>query len=155
MCGIAGLLNSNGAPADRETLEFMNRVQAHRGPDGQGLFLEGPVGLAHVRLAILDLTEAGHQPLTLDGYTMTYNGEVYNYRELRKDLEKKGHTFRTGTDTEVVLASYAEWGTDCLEKFNGMWAFCIYDRKRYRPTIKTRGTDCPGINRSPKKRGGL
>ena len=94
MCGIAGLLNSNGAPADRETLEFMNRVQAHRGPDGQGLFLEGPVGLAHVRLAILDLTEAGHQPLTLDGYTMTYNGEVYNYRELRSELEKRGHQFR-------------------------------------------------------------
>lgn len=107
----------------------MNRVQSHRGPDGQGIFLDKHVGLAHVRLAIIDLTEAGHQPLTLEDYTLTYNGEVYNFGELREQLEKLGHTFRSDCDTEVVLRAYLEWGPDCVKRFNGMFAFAIWDSK--------------------------
>jgi asparagine synthase (glutamine-hydrolysing) len=129
VCGIAGIFRSNGEAASRETLDFMNRVQAHRGPDGSDIFLDGPVGLAHVRLAILDLTEAGHQPLTLEGYTLTYNGEVYNYRELRVELEQLGHRFRSDCDTEVVLRSFLEWGSACVRRFNGMFAFAIWDSK--------------------------
>ena len=129
MCGIAGLLNTNGDPAPREVLEFMNRVQAHRGPDGQDIFLDREVGLAHVRLAIIDLTEAGHQPLSLEGYTLTYNGEVYNYPELKTELEQLGHSFRSDCDTEVVLRSFLQWGKDCVKRFNGMFAFAIWNSK--------------------------
>ncbi len=126
MCGINGF-----NWADENAIQRMNELTIHRGPDNADVFVDEHVSLGHTRLSIIDLSEKGNQPMSsADGrFIITYNGEVYNYRELRKDLEKKGHTFRTGTDTEVVLASYAEWGTDCLEKFNGMWAFCIYDRK--------------------------
>ena len=127
MCGIAGIFRTDGEQASPETLEFMNRVQAHRGPDGNGTFLEGPVGLAHVRLAIIDLTEAGHQPLTLENYTLSYNGEVYNFVDLREELEKLGHSFRSDCDTEVVLRSYMQWGKDCVKRFNGMFSFAIWD----------------------------
>ena len=118
MCGIAGIFHSNGDSVSRDTLDYMNRVQSHRGPDGNGVFVEGPVGLAHVRLAIIDLTDAGHQPLTQDGYSITYNGEVYNFSELREELEGKGHSFRSDCDTEVVLRAYIEWGDDCVKRLN-------------------------------------
>src|SRR5207253_1816540 len=100
-----------------------------RGPDDVGLYLDNHIGLGHRRLSIIDLSRAGHQPMSYaDGrYWITYNGEVYNYRELRTELEGKGYKFHSQTDTEVILASYAEWGDKCLEKFNGMWAFLIYD----------------------------
>lgn len=127
MCGISGIFNINGDPVSRDTLEFMNRVQAHRGPDGQDIFLDGRIGLGHVRLAILDLTEAGHQPLTEGRFTLTYNGEVYNYKELRKELEGHGHTFRSDCDTEVVLKSFLQWGRNCVKRFNGMFSFAIWD----------------------------
>ena len=127
MCGIAGIFHTDGGAPNRETLEFMNRVMAHRGPDGNGIFTEGPVGLAHVRLAIIDLTEAGHQPLTLENFTISYNGEVYNFTELRTELEKLGHTFRSDCDTEVVLRSYMQWGKECVNRFNGMFSFAIWD----------------------------
>ena len=107
----------------------MNSLQAHRGPDGHDVFLDKEIGLGHRRLAIIDLTQAGHQPLTIEGYTITYNGEVYNYRELRLQLESLDHTFRSDCDTEVVLRSYLQWGENCVERFNGMFAFAIWNSK--------------------------
>lgn len=130
MCGIAGIFHTDGATTNRDTLEFMNRVQAHRGPDGNGIFLEGSVGLAHVRLAIIDLSDAGHQPLTLENYTISYNGEVYNFVALREELEKLGHVFRSDCDTEVVLRSYMQWGKECVKRFNGMFSFAVWDSSR-------------------------
>lgn len=129
MCGIAGLFNTNGEPAPREVLEFMNRMQAHRGPDGSDIFLDREVGLGHTRLAIIDLSEGGHQPLTIEGLTLTYNGEVYNYRELRVELEAAGQVFRSDCDTEVVLRAYLVWGADCVKRFNGMFSFAIWNSR--------------------------
>lgn len=109
----------------------MTDVIAHRGPDGEGSFVEGHVGLGHRRLAIIDLSPAGHQPMeTADGrFVISYNGEVYNFQELRLELEAAGYPFRSRTDTEVVLNAFAEWGERCLDRFNGMFAFAIWDRK--------------------------
>lgn len=130
MCGIAGVLHLDGAPASRVALRAMAEAIAHRGPDGEGLFAEGPLGLAHRRLAIIDPSPAGHQPMaTPDGrLVLVYNGEVYNYRELRVELEARGHAFRSQTDTEVVLAALAEWGTGALPRFDGMFALALWDR---------------------------
>ncbi len=110
----------------------MTRAIAHRGPDGEGIFLDGPTGLGHRRLAVIDLTEAGRQPMSTDDgrFTITYNGEVYNFRELRGELESLGRRFHSRTDTEVVLQAYAQWGVACLERFNGMFAFAIWDKQR-------------------------
>lgn len=129
MCGICGLIGPTGQPVPEPVLREMTSALAHRGPDGEGLFLDGPVGLGHRRLAIIDL-KTGDQPLsTADGrFTLTYNGEVYNYPELRRELEGLGHEFRTSSDTEVVLEAYAEWGRECLTRFRGMFALGIYDR---------------------------
>lgn len=127
MCGIAGILRRDGGKASSETLEGMNAVQAHRGPDGHDVFTDGPVGLAHRRLAILDLSEAGAQPLTIEGRTIVYNGEVYNFRELRTELEGHGHRFSSDCDTEVLLRAYLQWGAACVTRFNGMFALAIWD----------------------------
>jgi asparagine synthase (glutamine-hydrolysing) len=110
----------------------MSRTIAHRGPDEAGLFFSGPVGFGFRRLSILDLTSAGHQPMIAsDGAAVVvFNGEIYNFIELRRELEALGHTFKSTGDTEVLLEAYREWGSDCLGKFNGMWAFVIYDLKR-------------------------
>jgi len=134
MCGIAGLVNRNGRPAEPAAIERMTAAVSHRGPDGQGTLVEGPVALGHRRLAILDLSEQGRQPMTsADGrLAITYNGEIYNYLELRDELIALGHVFRTGTDTEVLLAAYRQWGEACLEQLNGMWAFAILDRTQNR-----------------------
>ena len=107
---------------------------AHRGPDGEGIFLGGPVALGHRRLSIVDLTDAGAQPMTSEGgdLVITYNGEIYNHVELRAELEALGHRFRSHSDTEVILVAYAEWGPRSVERFNGMWAFAIWDRKARR-----------------------
>ena len=131
MCGISGYLDLSGAPADPHIAEAMAAAIAHRGPDGQGVHADGPLALGHRRLAILDLTDAGRQPMaTTDGrFVIVYNGEVYNFRELRRELEALGHVFRSRTDTEVVLAAWAEWGPVALDRFNGMFAFAIWDRK--------------------------
>lgn len=109
----------------------MMKSMPHRGPDDQGAFFEGNVGLGFVRLKILDLSENGHQPMSSvdDRYVVIFNGEVFNYIELREELKAKGHTFRSDTDTEVLLAAYMEWGEVMLHKLNGMWAFIILDRK--------------------------
>lgn len=128
MCGISGIISKVGGPVPKERIEKINDLIGHRGPDGEGYFFGRNFAFGHRRLAILDPSERGRQPMSYqDRFWITYNGEIYNYVEIRCELEGKGHSFITGTDTEVVLAAYAEWGSECLTKFNGMWAFAIYD----------------------------
>ena len=131
MCGITGIIDFREAVPEADLARFTAAL-SHRGPDGAGTWRSdrGDVGLGHRRLAILDPTPAGHQPMTLGSrYVLSYNGEVYNFLELRAELQAAGHVFRTDTDTEVVLAAYAQWGPACLGRFNGMWAIAIYDRR--------------------------
>jgi asparagine synthase (glutamine-hydrolysing) len=130
MCGIAGALDRSGAPVPIAMLRRMSDVIAHRGPDGEGQYADGPVGLANRRLAIIDPRPEGDQPMVdaTGDFVITYNGELYNYRELRSELERAGRSFRTDTDTEVVLNAYAHWGGACVERFNGMFAFAVWDR---------------------------
>ena len=132
MCGITGLLNTDAAPAAPVIVQNMTAALHHRGPDSDGIWTDGPLGFGHRRLSIIDLSSAARQPMsTPDGrYTLTYNGEVYNFRELRTQLEALGHQFRSSSDTEVVLASLAEWGSDALDRFNGMFAFALWDAER-------------------------
>ena len=131
MCGIAGILRRDQTAADPAMLRRMTGVLAHRGPDGEGLHSDGPIALGHRRLAIID-RDSGGQPMgSLDGTLwITYNGEVYNYRELRRELEALGHAFTTQSDTEVVLQAYAAWGVECLGRLRGMFAFAIWDGRR-------------------------
>ena len=131
MCGIAGILNLNNETVSPVLLKKMTDAIAHRGPDGEGHFVDGPLGLGHRRLAIIDLSPAAHQPMmTRDGrYVISYNGEIYNFKELRTELESLGHLFHSQSDTEVVLAAYTEWGVKALDRFNGMFAFAIWDKK--------------------------
>ena len=132
MCGIAGFANLDGAPAARDLIEQMTRAVAHRGPDGEGHYVWNTVALGHRRLAIIDLTEHGHQPMLYQNgdLVLTYNGEIYNYLELRDELVRKGFAFETHSDTEVILAAYACWGKTCVSRFNGMWAFALLDKKK-------------------------
>jgi asparagine synthase (glutamine-hydrolysing) len=129
MCGIAGIINFDGSPVEEKGLLGMMESIKHRGPDDEGTFFGENFGLGHVRLSIIDLSPAGHQPMfcTNDRFVITFNGEIYNYIELRKELENE-YQFRTKTDTEVILAAYQTWGTNCLDRFNGDFAFVIYDR---------------------------
>lgn len=129
MCGIAGIVNLDGAPVSTVVLGKMTDAIAHRGPDGEGQYVSGAVGLGHRRLAIIDLSPAGHQPmLSRDGrFALVYNGEIYNFRELRAELESLGCQFHSRTDSEVVLQAYAQWGETCVSRFNGMFAFAIWD----------------------------
>lgn len=131
MCGIAGILNLDGAPVDEALLPPMTDAIAHRGPDGEGRWVEGPVGFGHRRLAIIDLTSLGNQPMISADhrYVLSYNGEVYNFRELRTELEAAGYWFRSQTDSEVVLYAFAKWGPECVHRFNGMFAYAVWDRK--------------------------
>ena len=131
MCGIAGILHADGHPASPILLKRMTDAIAHRGPDGEGIFVDGAYAVGHRRLAIIDLSPAGHQPMeSADGrYIISYNGEVYNFNELRAQLEAKGHRFHSRTDTEVVLKAFIEWGTKSLSRFNGMFAFAIWDKR--------------------------
>jgi asparagine synthase (glutamine-hydrolysing) len=132
MCGIAGIFNLNGEPVSPVLLRRMTDSIAHRGPDGEGFYTDSFIGLGHRRLAIIDLSPAGHQPMVTPDrqYALTYNGEIYNFQELRAELQALGHTFHSKTDSEVVLQGYAEWGPDCLHRFNGMFAFAIWDKTR-------------------------
>lgn len=132
MCGFAGIVNFDGRTVAADMLDRMGASLQHRGPDDSGNYLGGAVGFAFRRLSILDLSLAAHQPMDLHGgrYVMVYNGEIYNYLELRRELEQLGCAFRSCGDSEVLLQAYATWGPDCLAKFNGMWAFLIYDRDR-------------------------
>jgi len=130
VCGIAGILSRDGSPVPPVVLSRMGDALAHRGPDGSGQLIDGPCGLAHRRLAIIDLSAAGQQPMTTaDGrWALSYNGEIYNFRELRAELHARGHRFRSQADSEVLLAALAEWGTDALLRLNGMFAFALWDR---------------------------
>lgn len=156
MCGIAGIFNLDGSPVNLQVLKRMSETQAHRGPDDYGFALFNtrnsevvpfkeklPVtndqevynlGLGHRRLTIIDLSAAGHQPMCNEEGTLwiIHNGEVYNYIEVREELQNRGYRFKSNTDTEVILYSYQEWGVECLERFNGMWAFVIWDSRRRR-----------------------
>ncbi|MCB0330457.1 MAG: asparagine synthase (glutamine-hydrolyzing), partial [Bdellovibrionales bacterium] len=129
MCGITGYINLNGEPSSRAIIESMNRTLIHRGPDGEGYFTDGPVALGHTRLAVIDLSAAATQPMLSNDrrYVLIYNGELYNFLELRNELEKKGVKFRTNSDSEVVLASYIQWGSEAVKRFNGMFAFIVWD----------------------------
>jgi asparagine synthase (glutamine-hydrolysing) len=130
MCGINGIISLNNQLVTESSLQEMMQLQKHRGPDDEGLFVDENVGLGFVRLSILDLSSAGHQPMHSadQRYVIVFNGEIFNYVELREELKTKGHSFKTNTDTEVLIAAYQEWGKDCLHRLNGMWAFAIYDR---------------------------
>ncbi|HYC02695.1 MAG TPA: asparagine synthase (glutamine-hydrolyzing) [Azospirillaceae bacterium] len=134
MCGIAGLLNAADRPVSPVTLKRMAAALLHRGPDGGGWWAEGGAGLAHRRLAIIDLSENGMQPMaTADGrYVMSYNGEIYNFAELRRELEAAGWRFQSRTDSEVLLNGFAAWGPKVLDRLNGMFAFAIWDRRERR-----------------------
>jgi asparagine synthase (glutamine-hydrolysing) len=131
MCGIAGILHRDGGPVGEATVTRMLDRLIHRGPDDEGLYIADGVGLGHRRLSIIDVSAAGHQPMPNAAETIwiTYNGELYNYKELRRTLEHSGRRFRSDSDTEVILQAYEEWGTDCLQQFNGMFAFAIWDAR--------------------------
>lgn len=131
MCGIAGMLNINGEPVSAVILQRMTDAIAHRGPDGEGHWIEANVGLGHRRLAILDLSPAGHQPMVSADhrFVLSYNGEIYNFQVLRAELEAIGYWFRSKTDSEVVLYALAAWGIKAFERLNGMYALALWDRK--------------------------
>ncbi len=137
MCGITGVYHfNNDKKTTKETVDDMRDTLAHRGPDGKGTFLssEKKVGLGHRRLSIIDLSEKGAQPMTDEGgkIQIVYNGEVYNFKKIRSELENLGYDFRSKTDTEVIMKSYQEWGVDCVKRFNGMFAFAIWDEEKER-----------------------
>jgi asparagine synthase (glutamine-hydrolysing) len=134
MCGIAGIVKLNLDDAvDEARLKRMRDVLRHRGPDGEGLWLDGPVGLGHRRLAIVDVA-AGHQPMANeDGNVwITYNGEIYNHDRLRPELLAKGHRYRTRSDTETIVHLYEDEGERCVERLSGMFAFAIWDQRTRR-----------------------
>jgi asparagine synthase (glutamine-hydrolysing) len=129
MCGIAGLLELDGCPVAEDIVRRMTEAIRHRGPDGEGVHVDGPIGIGNRRLAIIDLSEAGAQPMLNEAgdIALTYNGEVYNFRELRGELERAGRCFRSRSDTEVVLHAYEEWGPQFVERLNGMFALAVWD----------------------------
>lgn len=132
MCGIAGIFNLNEKDVDREMIKKMTGIIAHRGPDDEGFYVKKNISLGHRRLSIIDLSDLGHQPMSNEDGSVwiTYNGEIYNYLELKKELIKKGYVFKSKTDTEVIVYAYEEWGENCLNMFNGMFAFTIWDEKK-------------------------
>jgi asparagine synthase (glutamine-hydrolysing) len=127
MCGITGFNWK-----DEKLIIALNKTIKHRGPDDSGYYADEKLSMGNVRLAIIDLSPKGHMPMFSDDNKLiiTYNGEIYNYKEIREELIKKGHRFNSRTDTEVILYAYKEWGFDCVKKFNGMWAFAIYDKNK-------------------------
>ena len=133
MCGIFGILNFDDKKININELKYYTRSLSHRGPDGEGFFIdnENNLGLGHTRTSIFDISDLGKQPMSYDNenYWITYNGEVYNFIELKKELISLGYKFKSQTDTEVILAAYFEWGEDCQYKFNGDWAFAIWAKR--------------------------
>lgn len=134
MCGIVGVFQLDGQPVSNAAVKRMSDIVAHRGPDGDGHYIDGAVGLGHRRLAIIDLSPGGRQPMsTVDGsIVLIYNGELFNYLDLRVRLQAAGHRFVSQSDTEVILHAYQEWGEDCVNLFNGQFAFAIWDRNQQR-----------------------
>jgi len=131
MCGICGRFNRDGRPVIEREIVGMRDVMTHRGPDGEGVFLDGPVGLGHRRLSIIDLA-GGHQPLANEdgSVTIVFNGEIYNFGDIRRELDARGHTLATRSDTEVIVHLYEELGPACVERLRGMFAFAIWDQRR-------------------------
>lgn len=132
MCGIVGVITRDASPVSEETLISMRERIRHRGPDGNGLWIEDNVGFGHCRLAVLDLSLAGQQPMISANqrFVISYNGEVYNFHALRRELEQKGCQFTSRTDTEVVLNAYIEWGVSCVDRLQGMFALAIWDKEK-------------------------
>lgn len=136
MCGIAGVFATKGNVTP-DTVESMTRCMAHRGPDDEGVATFGPargqpgpsVVLGHRRLSIIDLSDRAHQPMGFDNATIIYNGEIYNYLELRSELQRLGHRFVSDSVTEVLLHAYRQWGLDCLQRLNGIFAFALWDER--------------------------
>lgn len=129
MCGICGIISKNAI--NRSDLELMNKTLSHRGPDAQGYYYDKQIAFAHSRLSIIDLSVNGNQPMHFqDRYVITFNGEIYNYLEIKSVLEGLNYKFHTQSDTEVIMAAYDYYGTSCLRMFNGAWAFCIYDKQK-------------------------
>jgi asparagine synthase (glutamine-hydrolysing) len=143
MCGIFGILNLDGSPAERGALQAMARVSVHRGPDDEGFHIDGACGIGMRRLSIIDLA-GGHQPLASADRSLVLvcNGEIYNFRELRRELEALGHRFATGSDSETLLHGYAQWGDEVVQRLNGMFGFALWDARRGRLVI---GRDRLGI----------
>ena len=139
MCGLAGIVLKDGAagPDEERLVQKMCEIQAYRGPDDSGVVAVGNACLGSVRLSIIDLSAAGHMPMGESNgrWWIAYNGEVYNFHELRDELETLGHEFVSGTDTEVVLKSFVQWGEECIHRFVGMFAFAIYDKQSNRMTL--------------------
>src|SRR5690554_5318191 len=133
MCGITGIVNRRGNVEEKE-LSLMTQKIVHRGPDASGIFINNykTCGLGHRRLSIIDLSNAANQPMhsSCGKYTIVYNGEVYNYQEIKEDLQNKGIEFSTNSDTEVVLQAFIYWGSKCVEHFNGMFAFAIWNEEK-------------------------
>src|SRR5690242_9372194 len=127
MCGIVGIINKTGIAVNPSLLEKMAQTIHHRGPDEDGVFCEDAIGFFHKRLSIIDIS-TGQQPMTYQDLMIVYNGEIYNYIELREELKKKGHSFQTSSDTEVILHLYSEYGKNFVNLLNGMFAFIIYDK---------------------------
>ena len=154
MCGISGMLRLDGGPADPDQLGRMIATLRHRGPDASGIHISGAAGLAHARLSIIDLQSGGQPMSSVDGrFWITFNGEIFNYVELTEELKSKGHRFATRSDTEVILEAYREYGEECVNHFNGQWAFAIWDttqqklflsrdRLGVRPLFYTQTSNC-------------
>ena len=131
MCGISGIINKNNKSVEESLIHQMTEIIAHRGPDSSGSFLYKNIAFGHRRLSILDLSSSGHQPMKyLDDLVITYNGEIYNFIEIREELIQKGYIFDSNSDTEVILKAYHCWGKTCVNYFNGMWSFSILDIKQ-------------------------
>ncbi len=130
MCGIAGLVKKDGGRVLSSELKKLTDLVMHRGPDDEGVYINGNVGLGHRRLSIIYLSASGHQPMVYGNLKIVFNGEIYNYLELREELKAVNFSFCTGTDTEVIAASYLHWGQDCVRHFNGMWAIVIFDEDK-------------------------
>ncbi|MBD5448773.1 MAG: asparagine synthase (glutamine-hydrolyzing) [Lachnospiraceae bacterium] len=129
MCGIAGIINKKNTEVNKKEIQIMNTAMAHRGPDAEGVYIDGNIGLGHRRLSIVDLSESGNQPMFSHDrkFVLIFNGEIYNFIEIKEQLSKKGAKFLTETDTEVIIEAYRFWGINCTKKFNGMWSFALYD----------------------------
>ena len=138
MCGISGIVSDRAGAVSPDRVVAMALEQRHRGPDDSGVFLDTAqspyAGLSHRRLSIIDLSAAGHQPMTNEDGSLwlSYNGEIYNHAAIRRELEAKGHRYRSHTDSESILHAYEEWGDACVQRFRGMFAFAIWDKPRRR-----------------------
>jgi len=131
MCGISAIVNKKNQPIPHELIEAMNSKIIHRGPDHGAYYLGNNCALGHRRLSIIDTSAHAFQPMHyFDKFVLIYNGEIYNYIEIRNELSAAGYTFNSTSDTEVILAAYDKWGDDCVSRFNGMWSFVLYDIKQ-------------------------